>query len=421
MKTLYKLFPILFFALLTLQAAAQSDYKPGYVVTAQGDTLRGEVTYRTSTQVINTIAFKKDGQTSPVSYTSNDIAGYGFPHDKNFQTKVLNHADTLAAEHVFMEELVRGSISLYLYNGTFFVEKQDNTGKLYKLYITQEDYINRQGVPAKRDINHHVQVLNTMTQDCYAVFTKVERVKLAQRNLVELIREYNNCANAGNQKVFKESKKWLAVKPGFVGAFSHTSLNFSAKDETYLHLEHAEFNTNTYPSFGLAFLVNSPRVNENLSLLVEGRYFTNNFQAESDYTWFGTYYDNEIEFDLAAIKLTTALRYDFAGKTLQPFVNIGGFLNFFQHRDYKHRQYVRRTSTSEPEERIKDNPDFVNSYQQGLMAGTGTYFNLKNRKLSLEARYELGLDLHSHNAVNKISNSLDSDTRTISVLFGLYF
>ncbi|MDX5480153.1 MAG: PorT family protein, partial [Hymenobacteraceae bacterium] len=121
------------------------------------------------------------------------------------------------------------------------------------------------------------------------------------------------------------------------------------------------------------------------------------------------------------IKLTTALRYDFAGQTIQPFVNAGGFLNLFQHRDYKHRQYVRRTSTSNPEERIKDNPDFVNSYQQGIMAGAGTYFNIKKKKLSLEARYELGLDLHSHNAVNRINKGLDSDTKTVSLLFGLYF
>ncbi|MDX5418747.1 MAG: PorT family protein, partial [Hymenobacteraceae bacterium] len=337
MTNFYKLIPLCILALLSLQAVAQSDYKPGFVVNPQGDTLRGELNYRTGFQAINTISFKKDAQSSPVTYTSNDIAGYGFPNDKNFQTKVLDNADTLAAEYVFMEELVRGNISLYLYNGTFFAEKLSSTDKLHKLYITQEDYINKYGVPAKRDINHHMQVLNTMTQDCYEVFTKVERVKLAQRNLVELVKEYNNCTSTGEQTVFKESKKWLAVKPGLVAAFSHTSLNFSAKDETYLHLEHAEFNTNSYPSFGIALLLNSPRINESMSLLVEGRYFRNNFQAEPSYTWFDTYYDNEIEFDLAAIKLTTALRYDFVGQTIQPFVNVGGFLNLFQHRDYKHR------------------------------------------------------------------------------------
>ncbi|WP_051080630.1 porin family protein [Pontibacter roseus] len=421
MKTLYKLIPFCLLALLSLQVAAQSDYRPGYVVMPQGDTLRGEVTFRSSSQAVNSVGFKKEGQGNPVTYTSNDIAGYGFPGDKNFRTRVLHHADTLAAEYVFMEELVRGSISLYLYNGVFFVEKQSNPDKLHKLYITHEEYTNNAGALAKRQVNHHVQVLNTMTQDCYEVFSKVERVKLAQRNLVELVKEYNNCASDGNQTVFKESKKWLSLKPGFVGAFSHTTLNFSAKDETYLHLEHADFDANTHPSFGLALLVNSPRVNENLSLLLEGRYFQNNFQTESSYTWFGTYYDNEIEFDMAAIKATAALRYDFAGRRFQPFVNAGGFLNLFQQRDYKHRQYVRSTSTSTPEERIKDNPDFVNSYQQGLMAGAGTYFNVKKSKLSLEARYEMGLDVHSHKAINRINNALDSDTRTLSLLFGLYF
>ena len=54
-------------------------------------------------------------------------------------------------------------------------------------------------------------------------------------------------------------------------------------------------------------------------------------------------------------------------------------------------------------------------------AGAGTYFNISKAKLSLEARYELGLDLQSHKAINRINNALDSDTRTISVLVGLYF
>jgi len=385
----------------------------------QGDTLRGLVSYRSSALTDNTCGFKKDEQAAAVTYTPKDIAGYGFPNDKNFKTKVLDHADTLAAEHVFMEELVRGTVSLYNYKGTFFVEKQDD--KLHKLYITQEEYTNKSGALAKRQINHHIRVLNTLMLDCSPMLSKIERVKLAQKNMVELVQEYNRCAGGEEQTTFKESKPWIAVRPGVAGGISHTSLNFSAKDERYLHLEHASFNTNTSPTFGLALLINSPRINEHASLLLEGRYLVGNYKAAPSYTWFDTYYDNEIEFDLAALKLTAALRYDFSGKTVQPFVNAGGFVNMFQQRDYMHRRYVRRTSTSKPEERVKDDPEFVGKYQQGLLVGAGTYINVNKRRLSVEARYELGLDLHDHAAVNKINQILDSDTRTLSLLLGFYF
>ncbi|PVY44234.1 outer membrane beta-barrel protein [Pontibacter virosus] len=421
MKNLYKLISLCVVALLSIPAAAQSDYKPGYVVMPQGDTLQGQVSYRTDA-LGKTIGFKKTSQSATTSYTANDIAGYGFPGDRNFRTRTLDHADTLAAEYVFMQELVRGTMSLYLYRGTFFVEKNDNSSKLHKLYITKETYVNNYGVTAQRDINHHVRVLNTLMLDCFAMLSKIERVKLAEKNLVDLVKEYNSCAGgAEEQTTFKESKKWFAIKPGFVGAISHTSLNFSASDETYLHLEHAEFNTNTYPTFGIALLLNSPRINELASLLVEGRYFTNSYQADPSYVWFDSYYDNQIEIELSAIKLTTALRYDFAGKTLQPFVNAGGFVNLFNQRDYKHTQYVRRTQSSTPTERNRDNAEFISKVQQGLMLGAGSYLHINKHRLSLEARYEFGLDLHEHNAVNKINNSLDSDTRTVSLLLGFYF
>jgi hypothetical protein len=407
-------------AMLSLPVLAQSDFRPGYVVMPQGDTLQGQVSYRPDVVSGRTIGFKKNGQTETAAYTADNISGYGFAGDRNYRTRVLDHADTLAAEYVFMQELVRGTMSLYMYKSTFFVEKNDNPDKLHKLYITNEEYYNKDKALARRQVNHHVTTLNTLMQDCIAIFPKVERVKLAEKNMVELVQEYNQCVSS-EQTTFKSDKPWIALRPGFVGAMSHTSLNFSAKDETYLHLEHAEFNTNTYPSFGIALLVNSPRINERTSLLLEGRYFQNSFQADPSYMWFGSYYDNEVEIDLSAVKITSALRYDFTGKTLQPFINAGAFLNLFQSRDYKHTQYFRRTQSSEPTPRNRDDAEFISKQQQGLMIGAGSYLNINKHRLSLEARYEFGLDLHEHNAVNKINSGLDSDTRTVSLLFGFYF
>lgn len=421
MKNLYKLLVVCVGALLAVPAVAQSDYKPGYVVRSQGDTLQGQVSYRASA-LGNTIGFKRNRQAGTVTYTANDIAGYGFPGDRNYRTRTLDHADTLAAEHVFMQELVRGTVSLFVYRNTFFVEKNDNPGKLHKLYITQETYVNKDNAIARRAVNHHVRTLNTLMQDCFAMFSKIERVKLAEKSLVDLIREYNNCTGGTEeQTTFKEAKKWFGIRPGFVGAISHTSLHFSASDETYLHLDYAAFNTNTFPSFGVALLLNSPRINEKASLLLEGRYFRNSYQADPSYVWFDSYYDNEIAIDIAALKLTTALRYDFGGKTIQPFVNAGSFFNINQQRDYRHTQYYRKTVNSQPTERNRDNTEFIGKVQQGLTAGAGTYLHLHKRKLSLEARYELGLDLHEHAAISKINNALDSDTRTVTVLLGFYF
>ncbi|MEJ8757676.1 PorT family protein [Pontibacter sp. H259] len=408
---------------------AQSDFREGYVVLPAGDTLRGQVNYRAGILAGNTCAFKQHGKEVEVNYTPLDIVSYGFPNDKNFQSRHLDHADTLAAEQVFMEELVRGTISLYTYKGTFFVQKKQDP-KLHKLHITTESYYKYEkgqtaetsnGTLAVRRINHHVMALNMLMQDCFKMLSKTEQVSLSQKSLVALVREYNQCQGDAEQIVFKESKPWLAMRGGIIGGISHTSLDFSAQDEAYMHLEHAEFNTTTYPTLGLFLNINSPRISEHVSLQLEGQYFRSSYEAHPSYEWFGFQYDNNIAFNLAAVKGAAFIRYDFNGKVFQPFVNAGTFINFYQKREYTHRQYVKRTSTSNPEERIKDNPDFVTKRQQGFLGGAGTYLILGKRKFSAEARYEYGADLQEQATVNTVNDNVTSNTKTFAFLVGYYF
>jgi hypothetical protein len=415
--------------LFTKPVVAQSDFREGYVVLAKGDTLQGLVNYRSGILSGNTCAFKQTEQATEVNYTPHEVVSYGFLNDKNYQSKYLDHADTLAAEQVFMEELLRGTISVYNYKGTFFVQKKHDP-KVYKLYYTHESYYKygngedpaaNNGTLAVRRVNHHVVVLNTLMQDCYKLLPKIENVYLRQKSLVALVQEYNRCAGDTEQVVFKESKPWLAARAGITAGVNYTTLNFSAESEAYLHLKNADFNKEIYPSFGLVANINSPRLIEHLSLQTEVHYFRYKFEATSSYQWFGTYYDNDMAFNLSSIKGSALLRYNFAGKTIQPFINVGSFINFFQTREYKHRQYVRQTSTSTPEERINDDPHYVAKRQQGLLSGAGTYIHIKNQKISLEARYEYGFDIQEHRTIDRMSDAVDSNTKTIAFLIGYYF
>jgi hypothetical protein len=421
MTNLYKLIALCCCMAFASAAVAQSDYKPGFVVLSSGDTLQGQVSYRTD-MTGSSIGYKASEQAKTATYTARDIAGYGFPGDRNYRTRILDHADTLPAEPVFMQELVRGTLSLYVYKTTYFVEKRDNPDKLHKLYITKETYINSNKAVAQRDVNHHVRTLNTLMQDCFEMFQRVERVKLAEKSLVDLVTAYNSCAgDTQEQTTFKESQKWFAIRPGVVAGMSHTSLHFSARDERYLHLDYADFNSNTHPTFGVSLLLYSPRINKNASLLIEGRYAKNSFQADPSYVWFEAYYDNEISFDLDAFKLTTAFRYDFSGKTLQPFLNVGVFHNFMQRRDYTHVQYYRQTESSTPTLRDRNIEGFVSNMQQGVSIGAGSYFNINKRRLSLEARYELGMDVHEQPAISRMNELLKSKTTSATVLLGFHF
>ncbi|OKL40684.1 porin family protein [Pontibacter flavimaris] len=399
-----------------LSARAQSDFKPGFVVLASGDTLTGLVDYRANVLSSKVCRFKSKESASVVLYSPNDISSYGFPEDRYYASKYVK-ADS---SRVFMEELVRSKINLYNLKGRFYVEKE-GLG-LEELETEFREYYNDAGVLHRTSANKHTATLNKYMDDCILVMVeKTERVALAQSSLIRLIKDYNECSPGVPVVVFKEDQPWFAAEFGVGVGVTHTSLSFSAKDERYLHLEHSDFTTSTYPTVGLLLNLRSPRVSKFTSVQLEGHYFRASHEDRNAYEWAYMEFENEMELRMSAVKLSTAVRHEFGSKKLQPYVNAGMFFNFFQDRDLKHNQYVRRTVWREPEVRVKDDPEFITKNQKGFMIGAGLLYGLAGGKVAAEARYEHGLDVHHDRQVDQLNARLSSNTSNISLLVGYYF
>ncbi|WP_299761002.1 PorT family protein [uncultured Pontibacter sp.] len=382
---------------------------------ASGDTLAGLVDYRASLLSSKVCKFKSSETASAVTYSPNQIKGYGFPGDRYYTSKHLKQ-DSAA---VFMEELLRSKINLYNLDGAFYVEKE-GLG-LEQLVIDFKEYYNEEGVLFKSRTNQHIGTLNKYMQDCIQMIEKIERVKMTQSSLIRLIKDYNECWPGQPVVVFKEAKPWLAAEVGVALGVSHTSLSFSATDEAYLHLENSDFSTSTYPVAGLMLNLRSPRVSKYTSLQLETHYFKTSYNDQNSYDWFGTNYANEMELNISAVKVNMAVRHEFSSKALQPYANVGMALNFYQDREIKHTQYVKRTAESTPEVRIKDDSEFITNRQTGIIAGAGFVYNFLKSKVSAELRYEYGLDIHNHQRVNSLNTYLSSNTGTVSFTTGYYF
>ncbi|MCX2740416.1 PorT family protein [Pontibacter anaerobius] len=418
MKRTYTLLMACLFMVMVLyplSIQAQSDFKPGFVVLISGDTLSGWVDYRSNMLSTKVCKFKSAEAAAVVSYSPQDVMAYGFPNDRYYASKYVQEDSAT----VFMEELVRSKINLYTLNGAFYVEKE-GLG-IEELVHEFREYYSEDGVLHRTRANKHIATLNKYMNDCIPMIEKIERVSLTQSSLIRLIKEYNECSPGAPVVVFKESKPWFAAELGVAVGVSHTSLSFSAKDESYLHLEHSDFGATTYPVGGLLLNLRSPRVSEYTSLQLETHYFKTGFEDQNSYDWFGTLYENEMEISMSAVKLNLAVRHEFNSKTLQPYANAGIALNFFQDREIKHMQYVRRTAESTPEVRNKDDKEFITNRQTGIIAGAGFLYNLRKSKMSAEIRYEYGLDVHNFERVNSLNSSLTSTTGTVSFITGYYF
>jgi hypothetical protein len=103
----------------------QADFRSGYVITHAHDTIKGLLDYRLGSSAYRLCTFKRSKNESEIAYNGGDLTGYGFVNDKYFEArKVEDNGETKTA---FVEVIVRGLVSLYRFEQTFFAEK-DNLG-----------------------------------------------------------------------------------------------------------------------------------------------------------------------------------------------------------------------------------------------------------------------------------------------------
>ncbi len=94
-------------------AFAQQNLRDGYVITLEGDTLRGVIDFRTSAMNTKRCVFKQDGATEFKTYLPGEIDGYRFTNNGVYYITKNVMNDNGTREMVFAEYILRGNMSLY--------------------------------------------------------------------------------------------------------------------------------------------------------------------------------------------------------------------------------------------------------------------------------------------------------------------
>ena len=107
---------------------AQTNPKPGYIITNAGDTIRGTIDFRTNEILSKKCVFWANGEGESKTYSPGDIESFRFDHNgKYFVTRRLNiNGDP---QLYFAEFMVQGKMNLYCvadkYVEYFFFERED--------------------------------------------------------------------------------------------------------------------------------------------------------------------------------------------------------------------------------------------------------------------------------------------------------
>lgn len=237
---------IFFLALLTtfmsVQIRAQVNPKPGFIITNHGDTIRGNIDFRTNERLSKQCDFWADGANEGNTYKPGDIEAFRFDDGgKYFVTRRLNV--TGEPELYFAEFMVQGKMNLYCVacdsKEHFFFERED--GEMAQLtnrlsIRDMQDEINN--LQDKREQYGKVKML---LKDSWKAVEDMNQKDLTRRKLVDVVRDYHHdvCTDGSTCMVYeykeKADKPKLHIKAfaGYAYYSQEKTENQKLEDENY--------------------------------------------------------------------------------------------------------------------------------------------------------------------------------------------
>lgn len=303
------LMAILFFA----QDSFSQDFRKGYVILNTGDTLYGELDYRSNTLNYKSCIFRSGGSTR--EYGPRDIQGYRFNDSKSFISTIV---DTM-----FAESIVHGTISLYKLETIYLVEKNSET---YVLESPEIEVIVDGRTYYRRNIRWK-GILSSLISDCMSNSGNImERADLNEQSLSRIVKQYNKCTGYDETLDFKEGKSWAEFEIGLRGGISHSTLYLKdMRQQPSL----PETMTSFDPVVGVDVLFNFPRISERIGL-ISGLQYTGvrwSERREVSAVFRGNNYDTYISLNI--LSLPIGLHYQTIERKISWFA-MGGVVVDFQ-------------------------------------------------------------------------------------------
>ena len=320
---------------------SQRDFRSGYVISNQGDTITGKIDYRGDILMGSFCTFKNKDR-GLVKYQPGEISGY-FVDNKCYRSIKLDDA------YKFLEALIEGKLSVYYLRDRtkdrFFVKKEN--GALLELeYYEKEEYINQwiddesdstgiiidkyrikksqdqdqsEGHPNHSSVDRkvvglykfktieHQEQLKEYLNDVPQLFDEIEGIKKPdQLTLVNLAEEYNKIWGGKDDYIIYDKKKYK------------TNINVE-----FLYSKNTSYNIfdispdNDYELLGISVNIGLSKINERIYLRLGLEYSEPELRYKK-YT---------------VVRVPAAVKYQYPGRILKPFAS-AGFNIYWIKNDY---------------------------------------------------------------------------------------
>lgn len=314
-------------AIVATATMAQTNPKPGYVITNTGDTIRGVIDFRTNEKLSKQCEFWANGEKEVKVYQPGDIEGFRFDNNgKYFVARRLNVTGT--PELYFAEFMVQGKMNLYCVtyktDEYYFFERED--GEMAELTNRYTSYMSIDAaVQGTKDIvkekKRQYGKVKMLLQQSKSAVADMDDNNMTRKKLVNVVRDYHNevCTDGSSCMVYEYNEKTDRVKThlkAFAGfAYYSTEMTDMQSDQDM------NFPGSTY-EIGVGVEIDLERVMKDFSvefgLGLTPKYKSTCEEEGVDKTYSYTYEKSILTFAVGGVKR-------FGNGKIRPIVRAGGF------------------------------------------------------------------------------------------------
>ncbi len=378
------------FFLITLNLFGQTDFKPGYIVKINGDTIDGFISNKGLIKFNNACLFKVQEDSPEIRYTSNDLKGYSFLYGSTYQTKNISSDNN--ENILFLEVLLNGSVILFYLKDDkeihYYIQYENSSLIELKNTTTEVVVDDKRFIKQKKE---YVGSLKIAFQDTPEILPEVDLVQLNHSSLTKIIIKYHKVT--GKEYVIYDDKK-VQSSWGFLIGPHFSKVKFVAQDPSYNFVENENFEF--MPTYSVSFLYSASNlfgISDKLRFNFLVGYRKNNYESENV-----TIKQNNLQFPIY-------LTYAILNKTIKPYFNIGinNLINL--------NTEITSTRNTEAYKQA------VSSFQMTTMLGLGIEYQVNKKHFMLEANYEMGRWFLGN--AGFYLNNISSSTSQISIVAGL--
>jgi hypothetical protein len=353
-------------------AISQSDYRQGYIIKNNGDSLSGLVRYYPDKKSATQCDFKQTMKNKATTFLPTDLKSYGFIYDKSYESVNLK-TDTIKQRQVFVKVLVKGPLALYKYQKMFLLKIFGHEGYVTLPIPVNKTVDTKEGKMIQND-RRYIDILNTYLEGAQL---SANRAGYNEDDLTNLINKYN--VSKGYPEHHNPAPV-LKFNYEIFGGYSNSKMKMELRNEQ------VSFSPSVTVIGGLGLDVSSPRIFDKIYLSIQGWYVSAVHQAYTESMFVLDLVHEDIILDIDYLKFPVGIRYNFAGPNNTPYVKVGFVPTFVLSSELKTINELEYSGVITAQDEYR-NYDVKNS--QGLWMAIGYNKVLaKNLKLFVELRGE---------------------------------